>query len=230
MFWPKEVEKLILLSATIGPKDIQELGLHHKRVLYIEAKSPIPPERRPILIDPIVPISYQNMESGTEKMGKLIQEVSRLHTGEKGIIHATYAQASILQKYLPGERYIFHTVHNKKEQFQKFINSPADSGVVLIASGMYEGVDLPDDLGRWQVLAKVPWKSLQDPATRYKAEKDEDWYRWETLKDLIQACGRISRHPEDMGTTYIFDATITKLLTDGKHLLPAWFSAALRFE
>jgi len=50
IMWPKEVSKIVLLSATIGQKDIEALGLSRggplgrRRILYIKCKSPISPE------------------------------------------------------------------------------------------------------------------------------------------------------------------------------------------
>jgi Rad3-related DNA helicase len=92
---------------------------------------------------------------------------------------------------------------------------------------MYEGVDLPDDFGRWQVIAKVPWKSLGDPAIAWKSRENEEWYMWQALKDLIQACGRVARHEKDYGNTYILDSTVNRLLEKAKHLVPDWFRDAL---
>jgi Rad3-related DNA helicase len=88
---------------------------------------------------------------------------------------------------------------------------------------MYEGVDLPYDKARWQAICKVPWKSLGDPAIRYQSEQNPEWYSWEALKYLIQACGRVVRAPDDYGTTYILDSTFQRLYNDGKHLAPQWW-------
>lgn len=230
MFWPAETEKVILMSATIGPKDIQELGLDSRRVLYMECKSPIPHEQRPVYVDPIISVSRENMVENSARMGEIIADLAKSHQGEKGVIHATYQMAEILRNHLRGDRYIFHTTDNKRDAFERFTSSAPSSGMVLVASGMYEGIDLVGDLARWQIIAKVPWKSLGDPAIRYKAEQDEDWYRWQTLKDLIQACGRVCRTPTDYGVTYLFDESGYRLLKEGEHLLPQWFREALRYE
>jgi Rad3-related DNA helicase len=229
IFWPAEVEKVVLLSATIGPTDIRELGLDRRRVLYIEGKSPIPVDRRPVFIEPRISLTYDSIQTDAVQVARLIEETANAHPGEKGIIHATYQLAELLSTQLGGSRYMFHTTHNKREVFQQFVAAPPASGKILVASGMYEGVDLADDLARWQVIAKVPWKSLGDPAIAYKAEQDQDWYRWSTLRDLIQACGRVCRNERDYGVTYIYDDSVIRLLQDGDHLLPQWFREVLRY-
>lgn len=227
MFWPTETEKIILMSATIGPKDVEELGLAQRRVVYLQAASPIPPEQRPVQLVPVVSINHTNLESSIPRIAREISNIAAYHPGEKGIIHATYQSAGLLREHLSDRRFIFHTKEDKAEKYEQFRNSPTADGRILVASGMYEGIDLPDDLGRWQVIIKTPFKSLGDPAIAYRAEKDPDWYNWATLRDLIQACGRICRNENDFGVTYCLDATTGRLLDEANHLVPQWFRDAL---
>ena len=226
MFWPSQVKKTILLSATINHKDIQALGIPG-RVCYLECKSPIPAQHRPILIDPVRNVNRYNMQESAEEMGWYIREVlAPKYADKKGVIHATYQMSGLLKQYLRGDNYIFHNKENKQEQYKKFLKS--SPGTILVACGMYEGIDLPGDLGEWQVVTKIPWLSLGNPAIEYMANKDPEYYLWETLKVVIQACGRVCRTPEDYGITYILDGTYTRLEQDAKHLMPKWFLAAVQ--
>ena len=115
------------------------------------------------------------------------------------------------------------------EVYRKFRESRPEDGAVLVACGMYEGVDLAEDAGRFQVIAKVPWPSLADRAIRYRSDTDPEWYIWNTLKDVIQACGRICRGPTDWGDTIILDGSMDRLLTSAAEygIIPTWFQAAL---
>lgn len=222
----RDVKKLVLLSATFGRKDIESLGLDNKKVLIIQGKSPIPAERRPVILDPVGAINYGNLEEMTEKLAfKLMTELIPRHAGEKGVIHVTYSQSKLLQKFLHHPRLIWHNADNKMQKYKEFLESKTDS--VLVASGLYEGIDLPNDLGRWQVVAKVPWLSLADPAIKYKAEVDKEYYLWETAKVVIQACGRVSRHENDSGITYVTDGSFERLRRDTNHLLPDWFKECI---
>lgn len=226
MLWPTEVEKIIMMSATIGPVDIEALGLASRRVLYIQSGSPIPVERRPIQLLDVVDLNHQNLEDSVPAIAAELANIAAYHSSEKGIIHATYRMAELLRGKLDS-RFMFHTQLNKRERYEAFRLSPPSEGRILVACGMFEGIDLPEDLGRWQVIIKCPWKSLGDAAIKYKAEKDPDWYNWETLKDLIQASGRICRTPTDYGTTYILDSSVHRLLEQSSHLLPKWFEEAI---
>lgn len=228
---PSSIQKLVLMSATLSTIDIEQLGLSRRRVLYIQCKSPIPPDRRPIIIpEDIIPVTHNSIREATEYIAGYIRDgILPNHIGEKGIIHASYAQARFLKQYLGtlGGRVLYHDSENKMDVLQEFLDSPPDSGKALVASGMHEGVDLPYDLARWQVVAKIPWKSLANPAIKYKSESEPDWYIWETLKYLIQACGRVARTPEDYGVTYILDKTFWRLYNQGKHLAPSWWLDAI---
>ncbi len=231
MFWPAGVSKRVLLSATIGRKDIESLGLRGK-TLYLDCKSPIPAENRPIHIHDVVSVNHSNIEFASEELAKYITNVVDYHSEEKGIIHATYKMSNLLRKFLIGERFMFHTRENKREMYQRFRDSNPRDGVVLVACGMYEGIDLPEDMGRFQIISKIPWTSLADPAIRHLAELDPEWYTWEVLKVFIQACGRICRTPEDHGITYVPDSSIHRLLRDGlqKELIPEWFMEAIQYD
>lgn len=225
--WPSKTKKIVLMSATIGKKDIESLGLGRKKVRYLECKHPIPAKNRPIISDFVETINHKNFETATESICRHVSESGLLdyHAGQKGLIHATYAQSEIMRQCLGGSRFIFHNAENKREQYQKFLNSDPKEGKVLVASGMYEGLDLPEDLGRWQIVAKVPWPSLASPAISTKATQDPEWYEWKTLKDVIQACGRICRTPTDYGVSYIMDGSFDRLAKSP--LAPKWFCDAL---
>lgn len=240
--WPRGlVSKVILMSATINQRDIRSLGLDRRRVCYLHCDSPIPAASRPVQYAPVVKMHRWNKEDGNVRMADAIFRLSQKHAHEKGLIHATYEQAEELARSIrtmddptrPGrplsERFIFHTPTSKAKAYQQFREASPESGTILVGSGMYEGLDLPDDLGRWQALAKIPWQSLEDPAIKHMAEVDPSWYTWETFKLLIQACGRICRTPTDYGITYILDGSFEKLYTDGKKfgLIPDWWAEAV---
>lgn len=235
MMWPAEVQKIVLLSATIGPKDVEALGLEGrgKRVCYIDCASPIPPGSRPIIADCHISVNRNNMQNAVPQLAEYIQSLADQHIGEKGVIHATYQLAGLLREHLENgpaaDRFIYHDRDNKAEMYKLFRDSPPEDGAILVASGMYEGLDLPQDLGRWQVVSKIPWPSLANSGISFLASRDPDWYSWECWKTLIQACGRICRTPEDFGITYIPDSSLGRLLNEAPHMMPSWYSDALVF-
>lgn len=227
MFWPRDVEKIVMMSATISRKDIEALGLSRKRVLYLNVKSPIDPERRPVIPLNLLPVTYESINSRIDEIAQELMAIADHHKGEKGVIHASYQLARLLRERLPN-RFMFHDKDNKGEIYKAFRQEKEDR--VLVASGLYEGIDLPEDAGRWQVIAKVPWPSMGDPAVKHLAELDPEQYVWDTIKTFVQACGRICRTPQDYGVTYCIDSTFYRMVRDGKDLLPEAFVEAIKYQ
>ena len=89
---------------------------------------------------------------------------------------------------------------------------------VLVSPSMMEGLDLRDDLGRFQVICKVPYPDYSDPLV---ARKDRDWYDWRTVRSLVQAVGRGVRSSTDWTRTYILDSSFFDLLERCSGMFPA---------
>lgn len=226
--WPKsQVNKIVLMSATVSMKDVELLGLGTRRISYIEADSCIPAENRPVVPIGTIKVSQSNMSRAVPEIAKDLIGILENHPEERGLVHMSYDMAQKIRPYLKDQpRLLFHNRQNKTLKYQEFRDRLSEP-VVLVASGMYEGIDLPDNYGHFQVVTKVPWPYLGEPAVRYRAQTDKDWYAWETVKSLLQACGRICRGPEDYGLTYILDDTFERLLRDHSEMLPKWWIASI---
>lgn len=225
LLWPPtRVKKLVLLSATIGPKDLEQLGLAGRRVCWIRSASPIPAERRPVaIVKPGFDMSYAGQGGTIGNVAAWVKECMERHKGQSGLVHVTYGLASLIRPYFKGDpRALFHTKEDKKQVYEKFLNTP---GSVLFCAGLYEGADLPGDLGRFQVITKVPFGSIAEPALKYLADTDPMRYKWEALRLVMQASGRICRGPEDWGCTYIIDRAFEHL---PEELFPTWFFESLK--
>lgn len=229
LLWPpKTVKKLVLLSATIGKPDLEIMGLTKNRVAYIYGKSPIPVANRPCDFVPTGNMSYAHQDKAIPDIAKKLLELADRHPGEKGLVHAPYSVMAKLRRTELAEdpRFLWHDKEDKNSVYTEFRESDAEDGLILMASGMYEGVDLPYDAGRWQAILKIPYPSLADPAIRAMMERSAEWYGYETCKVVIQAYGRICRTPTDYGQTYILDSSFGRLLEQHRALFPPWFLEA----
>jgi Rad3-related DNA helicase len=92
---------------------------------------------------------------------------------------------------------------------------------------MTEGLDLRDDLSRFQVIVKVPYPPFKDPYVTARRQLDKRWYPWQTAMRLIQATGRSVRSETDFAETYIVDSDFGKFRRINRNLLPAWWLAAV---
>lgn len=226
VLWPPSItDKVILMSATISMNDAEELGLT-KDVGYFESESPIPKERRPFVVLPVANMGMAAQNKSVPIIADYLLKLAARHPNEKGIIHCTYSVAKALEKILGrNSRFWFHGNMNKVDVYQRF---RAEKGnAILVASGMAEGIDLPDDAARWQAITKVQWPSLADDVNQWRARNAPSLYQWDTVRTIIQQSGRICRGPNDYGVTYMLDEAFIVLWNRTKSMWPQWFKEAV---
>jgi Rad3-related DNA helicase len=127
------------------------------------------------------------------------------HPKDKGIIHATnYRIAKYLQENISSPRLMLHDSTNRDEVLKRHIQS--EEPTVLLSPSMMEGVDLYDDLSRFQIICKVPFPYLGDLVVKKRMERNKFWYPYMTAKSVIQSLGRSIRNESDHAVSYILDA------------------------
>ena len=95
---------------------------------------------------------------------------------------------------------------------------------------MGEGEDFTGDLGRIQLIAKIPYPDLGDKLTRLRSEEPgvgRRMYAAMTLAKIAQTAGRVMRHDKDFGETVILDGSFRRLWQWHKDLAPSWFKDVL---
>ena len=223
IMWPGLVKKIVLMSATFNEEDLYDLGLDRMRYTIIEGGSPIPPERRPFIYEPVGNVSYRNYDTIVPKLADYVLKWMETHP-EKGMIHAPYGLASKLRKHLKHPRLMYHSRFDKRKVLDGFLSSDPADGRVLVGSGLTEGLSLENDLARWQLILKVPFANLRDRAVKAKMEARPRWYQWDAVKQVMQAAGRVSRGPEDYGITVMLDSNFERLPED---MMYTWFKEAI---
>ena len=98
---------------------------------------------------------------------------------------------------------------------------------VLISPSLYTGLDLKDDLSRFQIITKVPYPNTADRWTKAKRQMDPEWYYWQTALKLVQAYGRSIRSKEDWAKTYVLDSAFGYFVKKNKKFFPDWFTRAI---
>ena len=93
---------------------------------------------------------------------------------------------------------------------------------------MTTGVDLPDDLSRFQILVKLPFASLGDARVKKKSDLNPMWYRFQMWMTLMQSAGRSTRSETDHCVSYILDASFYHFWEKDKMYLPKWFNDRIR--
>jgi Rad3-related DNA helicase len=93
---------------------------------------------------------------------------------------------------------------------------------------MSEGVDLKNDLSRFQIVCKVPYPYYGDPLIRKRMNKWKWWYPLQTAKLIVQSVGRSVRNMEDHAVTYILDSDWETFFRRNKDMFPEDFKSCLQ--
>lgn len=226
ILWPPHrTKKIILMSATFGEEDIYDLGLDTHRVSVIATSSPIPKERRPLYYKPIGNSRHENSDTYISTLKSYILDILNARS-TKGFIHLTYSMAARLRKVgLKHPRLRWHESHNTRSKYNDWLAAKDNS--VFLGCGLEQGIDLKGSLARWQVITKIQYPSLTDPAVKAKLAIRPKWYAWSAVRHLLQASGRVCRTPTDWGETFIVDKQFSRLYSDNKGMFPEWFKEAL---
>ena len=227
---------VVLSSAYLGHRRAlaECFGLDESKLRSFASDSPFPLEQRRIEYRPVGALSKATLARLEPALFAEVAAILAAHPREKGLIHApSYAAGRRLVAHLAAGEPILsrrliwvESAEAKARALELHRASPLPT--VLVSPSLREGVDLPDDFLRFQVVTKLPYPDLGDPWTAARQTRDPRWYALETAKALVQAYGRSCRHAEDHGVTYILDGQFERFLTHYRVLLPPWFLDAVR--
>jgi Rad3-related DNA helicase len=223
----------LLMSATILSKDnlCNSIGLKNDKVKFIKVEeSEFSIENRPIYLMNVAWLNARTMNQSLPQISKVIDNLLSVHKNDKGIIHTTsYSQLQFIKNNISKENSSRLIESNPKIDRNEMILKHFQSikPTVLISPSMFLGVDLKDDLSRFQIIVKVPYPDLTDKRISVLKQRNPKWYEWNTILRLVQAYGRSVRNSEDYANTYILDSNISYILKNGKDMIPKWFSEAI---
>jgi Rad3-related DNA helicase len=111
------------------------------------------------------------------------------------------------------------------------LNLFKNTGGVMLACGMAEGVDLKGDLCHVNIIPKLQFSYLGDPWVQKRKElHDGDlWYSLATVKWMLQAAGRSTRSEKDYSEIYILDQAFGGLVMRTKKHIPRYFMEAIKW-
>lgn len=216
---------VILLSATIiDPEHFaKQLGIDDYE--YIELESSFDYKKSPIYCAAAkYSLSYENIDKNLPKVIDQVAKLCEHYKDSKGLIHTHNFKINeaIRNKFLGQSRFIYRQAGTNNEQLIKIHKERIDP-TVLVSPSLAFGTDLPDDLGRFQVVVKLPYMPLGSKRVKTLFDRDKVWYQNKMLTGLVQACGRCTRHINDYADTFILDGQIVKVLKANWHKLPKYF-------
>lgn len=244
LLW-KNGQKFLVMSATILAEDVMasELGLNldDRRVFsLVDVPSTFPAENRPIHVVPIADMTMDKIEEERPKLVKAILGVMKRHPDDRILIHCVSYD---LAEYLYYEIKAYNLRHSDDRLLITYTNSrdknealgwyKKNPGAVLFAPSMDRGVDLPDDMCRVQVIAKIPYPYLGDKRVKARlySPGGGDWYALHTIRTIVQMVGRAIRHRQDWAVTYILDKQFGEnIWKSHSRMFPRYFKDALNFR
>lgn len=212
----------IFMSATLGDLDeyAELMGIKKEEYVGLRLPSTFDFSKSPIFICNSGWLNYQNFNSNIDKVVMdCIKICNQYHPNEKGIIHTSTFNISKLLKekielgLVPDKsRFLFYNNAEEKEQCVNLMKN-STKPYVICGPSLYEGLDLKDDQGRFNIMIKVPYAQMSDYIKK-KIERFPFWYKRNTLEKIVQGLGRTNRWTNDYSTCYLLDSCFDKIIYD----------------
>jgi hypothetical protein len=228
-------KRVVLMSATVLDVDVmcRSLGIDRDHVAAFRMKNRFPVENRPIYLRTVAKMTggRDGMHAWGPELVKGVNAIVSQYPGKRGIIHThNFAIQELLKSRCDQavrDRFLLQQNYRDKKEMLDAHALRNDS--VIVAPAMHEGLDLSEDLSRFQIICKVPWPNFFDnEQLSRRVEVDHKYLIWLTALKLVQSYGRSIRSETDTADTYILDEGIYKFLNQAKKMLPDWFQEALR--
>jgi len=232
-----DLENQIFMSATIDKESFCEnTGMDPSKVAFVDTpKSPFLPDKRRINFLNIRKLSHSTSLDDELSVIKKIDDIMSEHANDRGLILTSSEKRcfDIMNNLSEKNRKRIRICHSRNEngmsQDEVLQEHAQDENGVLLSSSLWEGVDLKDDLSRFQIIAKAPYPNLSEKRTKIKMGKFPLWYKSQTLMKLLQGFGRSIRNEDDWAVTYVLDSAAHDLLIQSKTMIPKSYHDVLGF-
>ena len=139
----------------------RSVGLSPDEVKFIQVQSDFPVEHRPIVPLNIAYLNYNNLQSAEVKssIARAVDNIMSMHRNDKGIIHTTsYEQLNFIKENMSEANARRLLVTDPEIQRDEVISQHTNTikPTVLISPSLHTGLDLKDQLSRFQIITKVP--------------------------------------------------------------------------
>jgi Rad3-related DNA helicase len=218
----------IFMSATIDKESFcQNMGFSDDEIAMVDTpNSPFPLEHRKVKFLNTARLSYQSQKVVENRIWLKIDEILSQHKGQRGLILTSSRKRCLdIAKNLSlknKERVrICHARNVDGKSQDDIIKEHANSkDGVLLSSSLWQGIDLKDDLSRFQIIAKAPYPNYTERWVESKMERYPLWYSAQTITKILQGFGRSIRSKDDWADTYVLDSAVEPLLNNSKNLVP----------
>lgn len=229
----------LFMSATVSPEFMTKtLNLQPEKTKFIKLDPTFPKENKEVVFFDPLSLSYQSLQNPdtVKQLRKNVAKIIKHHIsdGQRGIILAPSfkLQSEIVSELnsqpWAGDFKLFeHKQGDKLEPTLNAFKAYRGGPAVLISPAMFEGVDLPGELSRFQILVKAPFPSLGDKRVKWILDHHPDLYNSLTIMKMVQGFGRSVRSVEDHAISYCLDKNGERLFVGSNNIWKNEFN--LRF-
>jgi len=218
----------IFMSATISKDSFcQNMGISPDEIAIVDTpRSPFPLENRKVEFLNAARLSYNSPLVIENRVWLKIDEILSKHKNQRGLILTTsITRCQDIAKNLSSKNKkrirICHARNPNGKTQDDIIKEHSNSkDGVLVSSSLWQGVDLKDDLSRFQIIAKTPYPNYTEKWVESKMASYPLWYTTQTITKLLQGFGRSIRSRQDWAVTYVLDSAVEPLLNNSKNLVP----------
>lgn len=230
-------DRLLVMSATFLDVKLwaRNLGLKIEDIEHIDIPSDFPVENRPIHLEYCGDVGYKwfsplrNPSDPTQPkfVAKIKQLIDR-HACQRGMIHCqSFELSKVIRTEVASSRFLFQEdFDGDKDAMLREHSKRTDT--IIVAPGMKEGLDLKDELARFQILCKTPYPSMADKVVKERMSRDQAWFSWNTALSVVQMLGRAVRHKNDYAYTYIIDSGFSGFFARNSRFFPKWVTDAFQ--
>ncbi len=219
-------DKVLFMSATIGNFEafMESVGIDEElktKTVAMSLQSDFDFSESPVYCMNFGKLTQQTFQNNIDSvLKKCVGLVAKKHPEDKGIIHTvTFEITQKLQEIvntLKSEdikrRFLFYSNSEEKQQHIETIKNDTENiPYVICGPSLYEGIDLKDDMGRFNIVIKVPYTALTK-YIQHKIERYPLWYDNDVMNKTVQAIGRTNRHKADYSTTYLLDSKFSDIV------------------
>jgi Rad3-related DNA helicase len=222
-------DMVILMSGTILDKKLfcELNGLDEENSTYYSVPSPFPIENRKIFYMSLGKMSFTKKEETFKNYVPYLHKILKKYEMQKGIVHTnSFELADWIKRDVENSRLVFHDSSTRDEMLKHHMDSKHP--LVLVSPSVGTGVSFDHEKSRFQVIAKIPYPSLNSQKNKLRQKNNPEWYAWKTVSGIIQMCGRSVRSKTDYADTIILDGSFSDILRYSSKFLPEWFQESIQ--
>ena len=222
-------DMVILMSGTILDKHLfcELNGLGEESTTYYSVTSPFPIENRKVYYMPLGKMSFTKKEETFKNYVPYFHKILKKYEMQKGIIHTnSFELADWIKRDVENSRLMFHDSSTRDDMLRLHMESK--DPMVFVSPSVGTGVSFDHEKSRFQVIAKIPYPSLNSQKNKLRQKNNPEWYAWKTVSGLLQMCGRSIRSKTDYADTIILDGSFSDILRYSSKYLPDWFQESIQ--